>query len=69
VNKCGQNELHEKHPERILFVGNETALDVVGGNNMGWKTVLIKTTETSSNGLATWDISNLDELLDIIFPT
>jgi hypothetical protein len=33
---------------------------------MGWKTVLLKTTEKSSNGLADYEFDTLDEILPIL---
>jgi len=68
LDKHNMTELHLNSPHRILFIGNETRADVVGGNNMGWKTVLLKSTEMSSFGLATWDIDSFDQLTHIIFP-
>jgi len=67
LQKCNMTELHAKAPERILFIGNELEADVVGGNRMGWKTVLVTHTEDTSNGCATWDISDLIDLIPIIF--
>eukprot|EP01118_Nematostelium_gracile_P004971 TRINITY_DN15939_c0_g1_i1.p1 TRINITY_DN15939_c0_g1~~TRINITY_DN15939_c0_g1_i1.p1 ORF type:complete len:260 (-),score=71.93 TRINITY_DN15939_c0_g1_i1:109-888(-) len=66
LEKC---QMSHVHPHKILFVGNETAYDIKGGNNMGWKTVLIRTTESTSNGLATFEIDHHDELHSILFPT
>jgi ribonucleotide monophosphatase NagD (HAD superfamily) len=50
-----------------MFVGNETEVDVVGGNAMGWTTVLIKGTEASSGGLAARDCNSFQELEQFIF--
>lgn len=71
VFEAALNESHlwkvqNQAPKRILFIGNETPLDIVGGNNMGWTTVLIRNTEDSSHGLADYEIDMLDELLEII---
>lgn len=55
ISKLGMEHLHEKHPEQILFVGDQTQQDIVGGNKMGWQTCLITTTETTSHGLATFE--------------
>ena len=54
-------------PQRILMVGNETEADISGAKGVGWKTVLYKTTEDSSHGLADHEIDSLQELLPIIF--
>lgn len=59
-------KVQEKAPMRILFIGNETPLDIVGANNMGWTSVLIRNTEDSSNSLADFEIDMLEELLEII---
>jgi len=78
--KCDMTELHSTSPESILFIGNETDADIVGGRRMGWKTALFRTTgaidfnsivhtvEQTSNGLAHWEIDTLEELHDIIWP-
>ena len=63
IKKCNMG--HVK-PERILFVGNETDVDVVGGKNVGWKTVLVRTTEKTSNGLADYEVDCLEEILSIL---
>ncbi|PRP81816.1 hypothetical protein PROFUN_10805 [Planoprotostelium fungivorum] len=64
VQKCFPDG---EEPSRVLFIGNETEADVIGSNNMGWTSVLIRTTEKSSNGKADYEIDNLMELKDIIF--
>ena len=51
------------------MVGNETEADISGAKGVGWKTVLYKTTEDSSHGLADHEIDSLQELLPIIFKT
>ena len=33
---------------------------------MGWKTVLLRTTETSSNGLADYEFDTLDQIINIL---
>jgi len=67
VKEANIERLHQENPERILFIGNETDLDIVGANGVGWTSVLVCHTEDSSNGLAKFDISNLAELEKIIF--
>jgi len=67
VKEANIEQIHKDRPERILFVGNETDLDVVGANAVGWTSVLVCHTEASSKGLANFDISNLSELEQIIF--
>ena len=52
-------------PHRILMVGNETEADISGAKAVGWKTVLYRTTEDSSNGLADHEIDSLHALLPI----
>jgi len=54
---------------RILYVGNETNTDILGARTVGWKTVLIKNTESSSFGLADWEIDSLKELELIVYET
>jgi len=44
-------------------------VDIVGGNGMSWKTVLVKSTESTSRGLANYEVENYDELHSIIFPS
>ena len=67
--KLGMEELLEKNPEKILFVGNSTKDDVEGGNKMGWQTCLMTTTEATSGGLATHEVENWIELAnDVIWP-
>jgi len=66
VNKVDMAHVHKNVPHRILFVGNETQADIVGAKNVGWKSVLIRNTEQTSNGLADWEIDHFDELLPII---
>eukprot|EP00013_Stygamoeba_regulata_P023951 CAMPEP_0177653518 /NCGR_PEP_ID=MMETSP0447-20121125/13779_1 /TAXON_ID=0 /ORGANISM="Stygamoeba regulata, Strain BSH-02190019" /LENGTH=294 /DNA_ID=CAMNT_0019156981 /DNA_START=52 /DNA_END=932 /DNA_ORIENTATION=+ len=39
-------------PSQIAFIANETIADVTGGNRMGWRTVLVRHTEASSDGQA-----------------
>lgn len=61
--------LQEKKPEQFLFVGNETNVDIVGGNRMGWRTCLLTTTEESSRGLATHEASTWMQLANqVIWP-
>jgi ribonucleotide monophosphatase NagD (HAD superfamily) len=55
VKQLGMEELHKEHPEQILFVGDQTQQDIVGGNKMGWQTCLMTTTEVTSHGLATFE--------------
>ncbi len=55
IQKLGMEQLHKEHPEQILFVGDQTQQDIVGGNKMGWQTCLMTTTETTSHGLATFE--------------
>jgi FMN phosphatase YigB (HAD superfamily) len=51
----------------FVFIGNETAADIEGARAMGWQTVLVRTTEATSNGLATYEIDTLAELDNILF--
>eukprot|EP01117_Protostelium_nocturnum_P005749 TRINITY_DN2073_c0_g1_i1.p1 TRINITY_DN2073_c0_g1~~TRINITY_DN2073_c0_g1_i1.p1 ORF type:complete len:282 (+),score=116.88 TRINITY_DN2073_c0_g1_i1:383-1228(+) len=67
LEKCGLEGLHSSNPKRILFVGNETEADVIGSNGMGWSSVLIRTTESSSNGEADYEIDDLMQLKEIVF--
>jgi FMN phosphatase YigB (HAD superfamily) len=65
---CLQKANAENIPrDRILMVGNETEADIAGANSMNFKSVLLTSTEDSSGGAATWDISELHELRKIIF--
>lgn len=66
LKKVDLLHLHATAPHRILFLGNETETDIKGANGLGWKTVLIKNTEKTSNGLADWEIDHLEELLPIV---
>jgi len=68
MDKCVQiSGLESVLPEKILFIGNETGADVLGGKCVGWKTVLVRHTEQSSHGLADFEIDSLEELEQIIF--
>jgi len=67
IRKCNRCDLQRESPERILLVGNETAADIMGANQMGWKSVLLRTTEKTSDRLADWEIDSLEQLLSIIF--
>jgi ribonucleotide monophosphatase NagD (HAD superfamily) len=60
-------QTHHIPPERILYIGDEPDLDVEGGKNMGWNTVLIRSNHPTSNGRAHFEIDTLDELHHIIF--
>eukprot|EP01089_Gocevia_fonbrunei_P002718 TRINITY_DN12624_c0_g1_i1.p1 TRINITY_DN12624_c0_g1~~TRINITY_DN12624_c0_g1_i1.p1 ORF type:complete len:238 (-),score=35.77 TRINITY_DN12624_c0_g1_i1:42-755(-) len=66
VEEAGIKHIHEKNPERIIYVGNETALDIVGANNLGWTTVLVCNTEENSGGLANHDINAISELKTLL---
>lgn len=69
ITKLDMDDLYEKHPEKILFVGNSTADDIKGGNSMGWQTCLITTTEPTSGGLATYEVDSWIQLAnDVIWP-
>jgi len=59
--------VQEKDPSRILYIGDETELDVKGANGVGWTSVLVRHTEKTSNGLARYEIDNLEQLLGIVF--
>lgn len=62
-------DLKNMEPQRLLFVGNETDQDIVGGNRMGWKTCLLMTTENTSRGLATFEAENwIDLANEVIWP-
>jgi FMN phosphatase YigB (HAD superfamily) len=65
LRKCELEHL-QQNPQRIVYIGNETELDVKGGKSMGWKTVLMRTTELSSNGLADWEFDTLDQIISIL---
>ena len=58
----------EKDPSRILYIGDETELDVKGANGVGWTSVLVRHAEKTSNGLARYEIDNLEQLRDIVLP-
>jgi len=66
VKAANLQAVQENNPSRILYVGNETALDVEGANGVGWTSVLVRHTETTSNGLAQHEIDDLWQLLDIV---
>jgi len=66
IEKAGIQHLHNTHPQRIFFVGNETALDVKGANGVGWTSVLVCHTENSSSNEARHDVVNLKDLHSLI---
>mmetsp|Transcript_8436 Transcript_8436/g.12837 ORF Transcript_8436/g.12837 Transcript_8436/m.12837 type:complete len:256 (+) Transcript_8436:57-824(+) len=59
---CQFAKLISENEKSIVFIGNETDADIVGANAMGWDSVLITNTESTSNGKATFDVCNLKEL-------
>ena len=62
-------DLHKRHPEKILIVGDRTAQDVVGGNKMGWQTCLMTSSEATSHGLATFEVDSWVQLAnEVIWP-
>jgi len=64
---CLEKSKHKNiQKDRILYIGNEVEVDIRGAKNAGWKCVLMKHTEQSSNGLADWDLDNFDQLFSII---
>lgn len=69
VKELDMASLQEEHPEQFLFVGNDTDVDIVGGNRMGWRTCLLTTTEPTSRGLATHECSSWMQLANqVIWP-
>jgi len=66
IEKVDMHELQHRAPHRILFIGNETDVDVLGGKQMGWKTVLLRSTERSSRGLADYEIDNYEQLRKLL---
>jgi len=66
LNKSNKHELQQASPEKILMIGNETEADVKGAKEMGWKSVLLLTTEKGSGGLADWEFSSLQEVEDLL---
>jgi FMN phosphatase YigB (HAD superfamily) len=71
ISKLGMDELHKGQPEKILFVGDRTDQDIVGGNKMGWQTCLMMAsqTETTSHGLATFEVESWLQLAnEVIWP-
>jgi len=64
LTKLGLNNISD--PKRIVFIGNELAVDIKGAKNMGWKSVFIRSTESSSHGEADFEIDSLDELHPIL---
>jgi len=59
-------DIHASNPKRILYIGNEVGTDIKGANNVGWTSVLVQHTESTSNGLADFEIANLLQLKEII---
>jgi FMN phosphatase YigB (HAD superfamily) len=51
----------------ICEVGNEVQADVRGGKNMGWTSVLIRSTESTSGGLADYEVDSFAELEQLFF--
>jgi len=60
--KCNMQQAHEHDPRSVIFIGNETQVDVVGGAAMGWTTVLLRGSESSSNGLADHECDSFEQL-------
>lgn len=66
VAAAGLEEVQQSSPKQIIYIGNESAKDVVGANGMGWTSVLVRHTEESSGGRAVHEIDELDQLLAIL---
>lgn len=67
LSKAGMRHCHENNPKNIVFIGNDVEADVKGGRNMGWTTVLIRSTESSSNGLADFECDTFQQLEEFLF--
>jgi len=67
IDKCQMNEIQQKSPDKILMVGNEMDSDILGARMMGWKSILMLTTEETSGGLADWEFHSLFQIKDQIF--
>jgi len=65
VNDAGVTEIHNKAPKRIMYIGNEAEIDVVGANAMGWTSVLVQHTGETSDK-ADFQIQKLIDLEKII---
>ena len=68
VEQLHLDHLHKTNPRRIIFVGNETDVDVVGANGIGWTSCLLTSTEPHSNGLAHYEVANFADLERLLFP-
>ena len=66
LRKCKLQHQLEKSPHRVLYIGNETDVDIVGANAVGWKSCLIRNTEKTSNGRATFEVDNFEEIWNLI---
>lgn len=53
-------------PHSIIFIGNETEVDIHGANAVGWRSVLVQHTQPSSEGAAQHDIPSLSALLKLV---
>jgi HAD superfamily hydrolase (TIGR01549 family) len=53
-------------PQSIIFIGNETEVDIHGANAVGWRSVLVQHTQPSSEGAAHHEIPSLAALLNIV---
>lgn len=52
----------------ILYVGNSVSADIEGGRRAGWSTALLRSSESTSKGLADFEIDAWSELPDIVLP-
>jgi FMN phosphatase YigB (HAD superfamily) len=68
VNALNISDLQRTAPHRILIVGNETEADIEGGKRMGWTTCLVRSTESTSGGLADLEVDTLRDLQELLFP-
>jgi FMN phosphatase YigB (HAD superfamily) len=69
VSELSLDHLHTKEPHSFIFIGNETEADVKGANAMGWKSCLLTSTEPHSDGHAHYEVSNMEELEQVLFPS
>lgn len=53
-------------PQSIIFIGNETEVDIHGANSVGWRSVLVQHTQPSSAGAAHHEIPSLSALLKLV---
>ena len=69
VSALGIQDIHEKEPRSIIFVGNETEADIKGAKAMGWSSCLLTSTEPHSDGHADYEVADMRQLDQVIFPS